>query len=92
MAPDKRPRARRTVPLPKAAVRTRPSADDVHDVVFFRRHPADDPAESEPGRDFLNGCPTKVRATMRAVLADPGSAVAGHMRRLAGAKAQVSGL
>lgn len=74
MAPDKRPRARRTAPVPKAAVRMGPSADDVHDVVFFRRHPADDPAESEPGRDFLNGCPTKVRATMRAVLAEVAAA------------------
>jgi hypothetical protein len=36
--------------------------------VYFRRHHDDDPAEPAPGRDFLNGCPTKVRATMRAVL------------------------
>ena len=49
-------------------VRVAPSSDDPHDIVFFRRHLADDPAESCPGRDFLNACPTKVRATMRAVL------------------------
>lgn len=50
MAPDKRPRARRPTRLPKTTVRTGPSADDVHDVVYFRRHQADDPTESEPGR------------------------------------------
>lgn len=74
MAPDKRPRARRPTPLPKTSVRTGPSADDVHDVVFFRRHQADDPTESEPGREFLNACPTKVRATMRAVFAEVAAA------------------
>lgn len=47
-----------------------PSSDDAHDVVFFRRHRDDDPSCSEPGRDFLNDCPTKVRVTMRAVLAE----------------------
>ena len=49
-------------------VRVTPSSDDPHDIVFFQRHRADDPAEACPGRDFLNACPTKVRATMRAVL------------------------
>jgi hypothetical protein len=49
-------------------VRTGPSSDDAHDVVYFRRHHDDDPAQQAPGRDFLNSCPTKVRATMRAVL------------------------
>ncbi len=74
MAPDKRPRARRPPRLPKTTVRTGPSADDVHDVVYFRRHQADDPTESEPGREFLKACPVKVRATMRAVLAEVAAA------------------
>ena len=69
MSPDKRTRQRQTPPRrPAPKVKTGPSSDDVHDVVYFRRHRDDDAAETAPGRDFLNGCPTKVRATMRAVL------------------------
>jgi hypothetical protein len=49
-------------------VRTRPSSDDAHEVAFFRRHSDDDPGRAVPGREFLNACPVKVRATMRAVL------------------------
>jgi hypothetical protein len=82
MAPDKRSRARRPTRLPKTTVRTGPSADDVHDVVYFRRHQADDPTESEPGREFLKACPAKVRATMRAVLAE---VAAAPPKRFAGA-------
>jgi hypothetical protein len=37
-------------------------------VAFFRRHGQDDLAMAVPGRQFLNACPVKVRATMRAVL------------------------
>jgi hypothetical protein len=36
-------------------------------IYFFRRHSADDRGESVPDRDFLDACPTKVRATMLAV-------------------------
>lgn len=46
----------------------RPSSDDAHEIVFFRRHMSDDQTESAPGRDALNSFPEKVRATMRAVL------------------------
>ncbi len=49
-------------------VRTGPSPDDAHDIVYFRRHKADDPTQSSPGRDALNSYPAKVRATMRAAL------------------------
>jgi hypothetical protein len=49
-------------------VRTGPSSDDPHEIAFFRRHPLDDPDGAVPGREFLDRCPTKVRATMRAVL------------------------
>jgi hypothetical protein len=45
-----------------------PSSDDAHEVVFFRRHRDDDPDQAIPGRESLNACPVKVRATMRAVL------------------------
>jgi hypothetical protein len=52
-----------------------PSSDDVHAVVYFKRHPDDDPNESVPGREFLSKvCPPAVRATMRAALAAVASA------------------
>jgi hypothetical protein len=70
MSPDTRSRRKQSVPGGKIVpqVRTGPSPDDTHDVAFFRRHRDDDPSEAAPGRDFLNVCPVKVRATMRAVL------------------------
>ena len=49
-------------------VRTAPSSDDAHEIVFFQRHPLDDPEETAPGRVFLNGCPPSARAKFRAVL------------------------
>ena len=75
MAPDRRSKAKRKPPPPAVpAVRTGPSSDDAHQVVFFRRHAKDDPSERAPGRDFLNACPAKVRVTMRAVLAQVAAA------------------
>jgi hypothetical protein len=70
MSPDSRSRARQSRPRGQATqqVRTGPTSDDAHDVVFFRRHHDDDADQAVPGRDFLSTCPTKVRATMRAVL------------------------
>jgi hypothetical protein len=68
MSPDRRSRPTRRKTKPDPIVRTAPSSDDVHDIVFFRRYPDDDPSESAPGRDFLNGCENKVRSTMRNVL------------------------
>jgi hypothetical protein len=44
------------------------SGDEPWVIYFLRRHSADDRGESVPGRDFLDACPTKVRATMLAVL------------------------
>jgi hypothetical protein len=49
-------------------VRTGPSPDDPHDIVYLRRHGDDDPSRGCPARDFLDGCPTGVRAKFRAVL------------------------
>jgi hypothetical protein len=49
-------------------VRTGPSPDDSHDIVYFRRHKTDDAAQACPGREFLDACPTGVRAKFRAVL------------------------
>jgi len=69
MSLDKRSRQRQTPPRrPAPKVKTGPSSDDAHDVVYFRRHRDDGADETAPGRDFLNGCPAKVRATMCSVL------------------------
>jgi hypothetical protein len=47
----------------------KPSSDDAHDIVFFRRHKDDDRNETIPGRDFLQTvCPASVRAKFNAVL------------------------
>jgi hypothetical protein len=70
MTPDPHSRRKKATRIrrdPKS-FRTGSSPDDAHDVVFFRRHPADDPAQSTPGREALESYPAKVRATMRAVL------------------------
>lgn len=78
MSPDKRSRKithRGTGPTSTSAeLSARPSSDDAHSIVYFKRHRDDDDAESVPGRAFLAACPTKVRATMRAVLVAVASA------------------
>ncbi|GAA1144441.1 hypothetical protein [Ornithinicoccus hortensis] len=57
---------RKNAPAP--TVRTGPSPDDPHDIVYFKRHVKDDPAQAEPGRDALRSWPTSVRAKANAVL------------------------
>lgn len=77
MSPDPRSRSRRKQPARTRGtpqVRIRPSSDDAHELVFFRRHSDDDQGQAIPGREFLNACPVKVRATMRAVLAQVAAA------------------
>jgi len=49
-------------------MRTGPSPDDPHEVVYFKRHRQDDPEETEPGRVALRSWPAPVRAKMYAVL------------------------
>ncbi len=44
------------------------SGSEPWSIYFFCRHSADDSKEPVPGREFLDACPTKVRATMLAVL------------------------
>jgi integrase len=69
MSPDRRDRRKATKPKPKSlAVRTGPSPDDEHEVVFFKRHKADDANEATPGRESLDSYPASVRAKMRAAL------------------------
>lgn len=65
MAPKRRP-AKQQKAVSKRAPRL--SSSDPHKVVFFKRRPDDDPTESAPGYEFLSACPTKVEATMYAVL------------------------
>jgi hypothetical protein len=84
MSPDKRSKSKarpRKAPPAASPIRVRPSADDAHEITFFRRHHSDDPAAPSPARDFLDICPTKVRATMRAVLA---AVAAAPPKRFAG--------
>jgi len=50
------------------SARTRPSADDAHEIVYFKRHVDDDSARAGPGRDALKSWPTSVRAKANAVL------------------------
>lgn len=69
MSPNPRDRRKQRKSAAKPpAVRLRPLPDDPHDVVYFKRHRADDPAQTAPGRKALNSYPPKVRATMRAAL------------------------
>jgi hypothetical protein len=77
--PNKKPRA--SSPKPAAQPVT-PSADDPFKIVYFRRHIDDDPTQSAPGREFLDGCPQKVRTLMRNILVEvarskPGQFVGG---------------
>lgn len=57
---------RKNAPAP--TVRTRPSADDPHDIVYFKRHVEDDAAQAEPARDALQSWPPSVRAKAAAIL------------------------
>lgn len=75
MSPHPRDRRKRKKPQPKpSVVRTGPSPDDPHQVMFVKRHQSDDAAEAEPVRAALNSYPTKVRATMPAALVAVASA------------------
>lgn len=49
-------------------MRTGPSPDDEHEIVYFKRHVDDDPAQAAPGRDAMRAWPGSVRAKAIAVL------------------------
>lgn len=75
MSPDARSRRGPAASPPDhGPVRTGPSSDDSHAIVYFKRHVDDDPAQAEPGRTFLDSCPVSVRAKMRAILVAVASA------------------
>lgn len=61
-------RSKKRKDAPAPSVRTRPSPDDAHDIVYFKRHAKDDPSQAEPGRDALRSWPASVRAKATAVL------------------------
>jgi hypothetical protein len=82
MSPDRRDRRKASKPKsPPPAVRTGPSPDDEHEIVFFRRHKSDDPDQATPGREALHSYPAGVRAKMRAALIAVASA---PLKRFAG--------
>lgn len=60
---SRRKKATRTRSDP-TSFRTGPSSDDAHDVVFSRRHPADDPAQSTARREALDSYPAKVQGCL----------------------------
>jgi hypothetical protein len=65
VSPDKRGRPKKKAPArAERAIVRRPSSDDAHEITYFKR-PSDG---SVPGREFLASAPSKVRATMAAVL------------------------
>ena len=64
----------RPTPRIPVEIKTRPSPNDAHDVVYFRRHRQDDPAETIPGRTAMEGWPVKVRPLAMAVLAQVAAA------------------
>lgn len=73
MTPDKRPRhgpkMKQVVSNKEAVRRTKPSSDDSHQIVFFKRHKDDDAARRAPARDFLNTeCPPGVRRKLQNIL------------------------
>lgn len=61
-----------------------PSPDDPHEIVYFKRHPDDDPTQTMPGRQFIKSCPDgvrmKINATLVAVAKAPPSKFAGGGR------------
>lgn len=47
---------------------THPRREDAHEIVYFKRHVDDDPAETVPAREFLLACPAGVRAKFAAIV------------------------
>lgn len=55
--------------MPKRREPTKPAAlGHQWSIVFFKRHRQDDPTEAVPGAEFLERCPTGVRANLVAIL------------------------
>lgn len=73
MTPDRRPKRgpkkKQVVSEEDVARRTKPSSDDTHQIVFFKRHEDEDPTCRTPARDFLKDqCPSGVRIKLQNIL------------------------
>jgi hypothetical protein len=69
VTPDKRPPSKRRKKDGRVlSARTGPNAGDHYEIVYFKRQKKDDPTQPMPGQEYLNSCPTSIRAQMRAVL------------------------
>ncbi len=68
MSPDGGKKSKGKARRRQPPVRVRPSPDDAHDIVYFRRHPDADASQSIPAREFIRACPTGVRAKLSNVL------------------------
>lgn len=73
VAPDLRARRKikkkKPISHQEMKLRTRPSSDDAHKIVFFKRHIDDDPNCRIPARVFLNrDCPPAVRSKLQNIL------------------------
>lgn len=71
MVPDPRAKKRAKRPGGKkivAKIPTKPSSNDTHEIVYFKRHAEDDERETIPGRVFLDSCPAPVQAHIIRVL------------------------
>lgn len=81
MSPDPRSRRKPKRLRNQEEAHTRPSPDDAHEIVYFRRHREDDSERRVPGQVFLSRCPTGVRAKIVAVVT---AVAAAPPRRFAG--------
>jgi hypothetical protein len=71
MVPDSRAKKRAKRPAGQkifAKIQTKPSSDDAHEIVYFKRHAEDDINETISGRVFLDSCPIAVQAHIMRVL------------------------
>jgi hypothetical protein len=65
--PDQGKRSLRTA-IP-ADAHVRPSSDDAHEIMYFRRHKKDDPDQAVPAQTFLlQRCPRIARIKLFAIL------------------------
>jgi hypothetical protein len=49
-------------------VKRSPASGDAFEVVYFRRHKANDPAEAIPGREFMGSCPPAVKIKLQNIV------------------------
>jgi hypothetical protein len=79
MSPDPRSRRKPKRQHDQDEVRTRPSPDDAHDIVYFRRRREEDAGRRVRGQLFLRGCPANVHARIPRCLLLPRGQYRGPM-------------